>query len=64
MPNRRLIRIREVIALSGKSRSSVYSDPTFPKPIRIGERAVAWFEDEVAAWRAEREAARERDADV
>jgi hypothetical protein len=25
-------------------------DGTFPKPVRLGERAVAWLESEVDAW--------------
>lgn len=58
----RLIRVREVMALTGKSRSAVYADPTFPRPVRIGVRAVAWFETEVEAWLAERAA--ERDAEA
>lgn len=25
-------------------------DPSFPKPIKIGKRAVAWLENEIDAW--------------
>jgi prophage regulatory protein len=25
-------------------------DPTFPRPVRLGERAVGWVEAEVEAW--------------
>ena len=34
----------------------------FPRPIKLsdGGRAIGWFEDEVAAWQASREAAREK----
>ncbi|WP_338081284.1 helix-turn-helix transcriptional regulator [Allochromatium vinosum] len=46
----------------GLSRSSIYAklkpnpkrpsdyDPTFPKPIPIGAKAVGWIEEEVDAW--------------
>lgn len=33
---------------------SAYYDPTFPKPIQLGKRAVGWLEDEVEAWIAQR----------
>lgn len=47
-----LIRLPEVIRESGLSRSSIYNyidEGLFPKPIKIGERAVAWISSEVAA---------------
>lgn len=46
----RLLRLKQVLATTGKSRSSVYADPSFPRPISIGQRSVAWVEDEVMAW--------------
>ena len=51
----RLIRIREVEQMTGRSRSSIYRDidaGTFPAPVRIGPNAVAWWESEVRAWMA------------
>lgn len=30
------------------------TDPTFPRRFRIGGRAVAWLEDEIEAWMADR----------
>ena len=50
---RRLIRLAEVKACVGLSRSSIYAainNGTFPKPISIGARAVAWLSDDVDAW--------------
>lgn len=47
-----LIRLPAVIERTGLSRSSIYffvSQGIFPKPIRIGERAVAWLSSEVDA---------------
>jgi prophage regulatory protein len=32
---------------------------TFPKPVKIGERAVAWPESEINAWLEQRIAERE-----
>ncbi len=46
----RLLRISEVENITGKKRTSIYSDPTFPRPVKIGLRASAWVESEVIAW--------------
>jgi len=54
----RLLRLAAVREVTGLSRSSIYADPEFPKPVRIGPRAVAWVEDEVRIWIDERIAAR------
>ena len=46
----RLLRLPEVLKLSGLCRSSLYSyiqKGLWPKPIRIGFRSVAWIESEV-----------------
>ena len=48
----RFLKLPEVQIRTGKSRSSIYQgtkDGTFPKPIRIGPRAVAWIEAEIEA---------------
>lgn len=53
----RMLRRREVEAITGRSRSSIYEDiaaGTFPKPVKIGARAVAWPESVIRAWIAER----------
>lgn len=46
----RLLRWRKVAEITGMGRSSIYRDETFPKPVKIGGRMVAWREDEVRAW--------------
>jgi len=46
----RLLKIPEVESITGKSRTSIYSDTTFPRPVKIGPRASAWVESEVMAW--------------
>ena len=46
-----------VEAATGLSRSSLYSmmdAGEFPRPIRIGKRAVAWPQSAIVAWLAER----------
>jgi prophage regulatory protein len=53
---RRIIRLREVEALTGKKRSAIYeavAKGTFPAPIPLGPRAVGWLEDEIANWQEE-----------
>lgn len=62
--SRRLIRLPEVLSISGISRSEVYrlagmEPPEFPKPIPVGARASAWVVDEVEEWVRKRIAARE-----
>ncbi|EKF9181394.1 AlpA family transcriptional regulator, partial [Vibrio cholerae] len=47
--NIRLIRFREVLAMTGLSRSSVYrfiEENQFPTQVQLGGRAVAWVESE------------------
>jgi prophage regulatory protein len=49
----RLIRLKEVIAMTGLSRASVYkfvSENKFPAQISLGYRCVAWVESEVQQW--------------
>ena len=53
----RLLRRKEVEALTALSRSSLYRkmrEGTFPEPIRVGSRAVRWRERELADWLAGR----------
>jgi prophage regulatory protein len=57
-----LLRLPVVMARTGKSRSSIYEDPNFPKPVKIGPRCVAWPSSEIDAWVMDRIAA--RDAEV
>ena len=49
-------RLPAVIAYTGRSRSRVYGDPTFPKPIKLGPNTSAWLRSEVEAWCLAREA--------
>ncbi|WP_418114415.1 AlpA family transcriptional regulator [Vibrio scophthalmi] len=59
MPDKeiRLIRLQEVQAMTGLSRSSMYrfiERDEFPSQFSLGDRAVAWVESEVRDWIANR----------
>lgn len=48
-----LIRLKKVEAKTGLKKSMVYdliSKDEFPKPIKIGDRAVAWIDREIDQW--------------
>ena len=52
-----LLRLPAVRARTGLSRSSIYARVaagTFPRPVAIGARAVAWPSDVIDAWIGER----------
>lgn len=55
----RLLRLNAVKEITGLSRSTIYATPDFPRSVKIGERAVAWVEDEISAWVKARIADRE-----
>lgn len=58
----RFLRIREVLARTGLSKSTLYDRiraGTFPKPVRLGGTLSAWVESEVEAWMATRIAERD-----
>lgn len=52
----RILRINEVLARTGRSRSSWYNalnpksayfDPSAPRPVKISMRSVGWLESEI-----------------
>lgn len=48
-----LLRLRAVMHVTGLSRSTLYrliADEQFPRPVRLGPRAVAWRRSDVEAW--------------
>jgi prophage regulatory protein len=62
---KRFIRRGVVERITGLPTSSLYleiSKGRFPKPIPIGERSVAWIEEEVIAWQESRIAQRDMEA--
>lgn len=61
--SRTILRMRQMTQATGLSRSTIYNylnpnscfyDDTFPKPLRLGRRAVGWVASEVFRWIAER----------
>jgi prophage regulatory protein len=56
-----ILRRKQVEARTGLSRSTIYqrvADGTFPKPVKLGARAVGWVESEVQEFLRSRVAAR------
>lgn len=48
-----VLRLPTVRSITGLSRSSIYlriSQGTFPRPVKLGSRAVGWLQTEIAAW--------------
>lgn len=53
----RIIRITEVMAMTGLSRSGIYAaikEGTFPAQLKLSVRSSGWLESEVLAWRDKR----------
>lgn len=57
------LRRQDVERATGLPRSTLYakiSQGDFPKPVKIGGRAVGWLEAEIAEWQRTRVEARDR----
>lgn len=57
---KRILRRAEVLRLIGLKKSALYelmAQGHFPRPMKLGERAVGWRAGDVAAWLNTREAA-------
>lgn len=51
------LRLPEVKAVTGLSKTSLYGlirERSFPPPVRLGARSVAWVRSEVSQWAADR----------
>ena len=62
----RFLRLPEVMARTGLSRSTIYvrlDHGRFPRPVSLGARAVGWIEAEVDEWMRERIAESRGDAE-
>ena len=47
------LRLDAVVAMTGKSRSAIYAAvkaKTFPPPVKVGARAIAWSSTAIVAW--------------
>ncbi len=62
----RLLRISEVMAITGLGRDAIYrlsKKAAFPLPRKIGSRASAWRSDEISRWVESRPVSRAGNAD-
>jgi prophage regulatory protein len=53
----RFLKLREVLEISGKSKSSIYEavkKKQFPAPVKLSNRSSGWIQSEVSAWAEER----------
>lgn len=51
------LRLPEVKSVTGLSKTSIYElirEKSFPAPVRLGPRAVAWVRSEIRQWALER----------
>jgi prophage regulatory protein len=49
----RFVRMKEVVAICGKSRSGIYKAikaGDFPKPVKVDSRSSAWIRSEIEQW--------------
>ena len=63
----RFLRLPDVLARTGLSRSTIYvrlDQGRFPRPVSLGARAVGWIESEVDEWIRERIAESRSDGGV
>ena len=61
VPNR-IMRLGETCRATGRCKSAIYDDmkaDRFPKPVKLGPRAVGWLAHEVDEWIAARVAERD-----
>lgn len=57
----RVLRRKDVESFVGLSRSTIYAmmaEGAFPRPIKLGARAVGWQETDIVAWLESRKAER------
>ena len=52
-PPSRLVRVREVVERTGLARTTIWrfqKEGRFPPAVRVGDRRIAWREEDIAAW--------------
>lgn len=63
--NNLILRLPQVKARTGLSRTSIYNymrgDERFPSSVRLGARSVGWVNQEVDAWLGSRISARQKE---
>jgi prophage regulatory protein len=61
MAIRTILRMPAVEKASGHKKSQIYdliAKGQFPRPVRISQQSVGWYEDEIMAWQEARERAK------
>ena len=54
---KKFIRLPSVIERTGYRRTAIYekiAEGSFPRPVQLGPRAIAWVEEEIQEWMNER----------
>lgn len=62
----KLMKIKDVMQATSLARPTIYKyigKGTFPKPVPLGGRAVAWVADEIEDWIMQRIAERDTDSE-
>ena len=57
MAVRNILRLPAVKKVSGHERSQIYAlmaKGEFPRPVKLSEQSVGWFEDEIEEWQQSR----------
>jgi prophage regulatory protein len=63
MSEQRLLRRAEVVKMTGLGRSSIYrlmAAGSFPRPVRLSQRSVAWRSTDLSKWINSRQAVNAR----
>lgn len=61
MLKNKILKLPEVMAITGLSRSSLYSyikTSDFPRQVSLGKRSVGWLAEEIEAWISQRASVR------
>lgn len=61
MSNQKIVRLPDVINSTGLSRSTIYAmrkNGNFPQSVKLGVRAVGWYEADIQDWLASRQASK------
>lgn len=66
IPATSILRLPQVVAITGFKKSTIYNflnaksayhDPAFPRPRKLGKRAVGWLASDIFEWVASRDTA-------
>lgn len=61
MLKNKILKLPEVMATTGLSRSSIYAfikTSDFPQQVALGKRSVGWLADEIETWLSQRASVR------